>query len=182
MDVEFLDVLLSLSFFYIFLSFFFSPLVLFFSTEREEYSKQERQLERGGLTIPFLPREISRNLSEQMQLVRSFKFLPFSSFLVTFVRRWWKKASLCVFLFIFPLVFRILSLYPIRDKGKKWKLKEIATLSSIELLGFVYCKITPLCFICFIALLGVCLLLISIFLRIELESLNYCSLKKRNML
>lgn len=42
MDVEFLDVLLSLSFFYIFLSFFFSPLVLFFSTEREEYSKQER--------------------------------------------------------------------------------------------------------------------------------------------
>lgn len=81
-----------------------------------------------------------------MQLVRSFKFLLFSSFLVTFVRRWWKKASLCVFLFIFPLVFRILSLYPIRDKGKKWKLKEIATLSSIELLGFVYCKITPLSF------------------------------------
>ena len=81
-----------------------------------------------------------------MQLVRSFKFLPFSSFLVTFVRRWWKKASLCVFLFIFPLVFRILSLYPIRDKGKKWKLKEIATLSSIELLAFVYCKITPLSF------------------------------------
>lgn len=142
---------------FIFFSFFFSPLVLFSHCcppkGKSTVNKRDSRERRVNHPIFFHEKYLvigTDATSTSFFLIPPFSLSIFYLFLVTFVRRWWKKYlyvsslffpfiffSLSLFFYIFPLVFCIFSsvFHPIRDKEKKWKLKEITTFS---------CRITRL--------------------------------------
>lgn len=142
---------------FIFFSFFFSPLVLFSHCcppkGKSTVNKRDSRERRVNHPIFFHEKYLvigTDATSTSFFLIPPFSLSIFYLFLVTFVRRWWKKYlyvsslffpfiffSLSLFFYIFPLVLCIFSsvFHPIRDKEKKWKLKEITTFS---------CRITHL--------------------------------------
>lgn len=154
---------------FIFFSFFFSPLVLFShccpSKGKSTVNKRDSRERRVNHPIFFHEKYLvigTDATSTSFFLIPPFSLSIFYLFLVTFVRRWWKKYLYVSSLFFpsifFPFLFSFIffhsscafsppSFIPFAIKKKSGNWKRLRH-SRVELPVFVYCKITLLCFIC----------------------------------